>query len=95
MSKKLENLDIDKNEEPVIDTNTQDTKANSPEQVNAAEEPTENDETVEKQEQNDTAIENYSSLNFIDLKKVKALIFHHRFTTFKIFFMKLTKKHTH
>lgn len=66
MSKKLENLDIDKNEEPTIDTNTQDTKANSPEQVAAAEEPTENDETVEKQEQNDTAIENYSSLNEID-----------------------------
>jgi len=66
ISKKLENLDIDKNEEPITDTKTQDTKANSPEQVVAPEEPTENDEVVEKQEQNDTAIENFSQLNELE-----------------------------
>lgn len=66
ISKKLENLDIDKNEEPITDTKTQDTKANSPEQVAAPEEPTENDEVEEKQEQNDTAIENFSQLNELE-----------------------------
>jgi len=66
ISKKLENLDIDKNEEPITDTKTQDTKANSPEQVAAPEEPTENDEIEEKQEQNDTAIENFSQLNELE-----------------------------
>jgi len=65
ISKKLENLDIDKNEEPITDSNIQENKT-STESATEAEEPTEIIETEEQQDNNQPETENFSQLNELE-----------------------------
>jgi len=64
ISKKLENLDIDKNEEPTTDLNKQENKT-STESATEAEEPTEIIETEEQQD-NQPETENFTQLNELE-----------------------------
>lgn len=64
ISKKLENLDIDKNDEPTTDSNKQENKT-STESATEAEEPTEIIETEEQQD-NQPETENFTQLNELE-----------------------------